>query len=117
MEKHPIQPLYKDEHGVIRFKPNKIVQWLLDAGPHDLNDIARMNFDNDDRIQFAQLIGYSLSGAGDLSYFDDETYNAARCMYYDNKDEKDIRINYLQDKICDVKAICKDLQKILFDKD
>ena len=117
MEKHPIQPLYMDDQEVIRFKSNKIVQWLLDAGPYDLNDIAKMDFDNDDRIQFAQLIGYSLDGAGDLSYFDDETYNIARNMYYDSQFEKDIRIKYLQDKICDIKAIYKDLQKILFNED
>ncbi|HEY9661654.1 MAG TPA: hypothetical protein V6C65_24625, partial [Allocoleopsis sp.] len=36
--------------------------------------------------QFAQLIGYSLSGFGDLSYVSDETYAAASSMA--NIDEK-----------------------------
>jgi hypothetical protein len=70
MKKHPIQPVYLDEHGVARFRPNKIVRFLLDAGPFDLNKLAMMDFSNSDRTQFAQLIGYSVSGAGDLSYFD-----------------------------------------------
>lgn len=37
---HPMQPLLKDEHGVLRFKANKIVRFLLDAGPFDMNALA-----------------------------------------------------------------------------
>ncbi len=42
-----------------------------------MNDLAMLNFSNEDRIQFAQLIGYSHSGFGELSYVDDQTYEAA----------------------------------------
>lgn len=35
--RHPIQPLYTDEHGVIRFKANAIVRFLLDKGGYNLN--------------------------------------------------------------------------------
>ena len=66
--KHPMQPLVIDEHGVVRFKVNKIVRALLDTGKLNMNDIAMLDFPLDDRVQFAQLIGYSVSGAGDLSY-------------------------------------------------
>jgi hypothetical protein len=66
--KHPMQPLVMDDHGVVRFKANKIVRALLDTGKLDMNDIASLDFPTDDRVQFAQLIGYSVSGAGDLSY-------------------------------------------------
>jgi len=70
--KHPIQPLVKDKNGILRFKENAIVRHLLDTHPNcNLNDLACMDFTNDDRRQFAQLIGYSLSGYGDLSYVDD----------------------------------------------
>jgi hypothetical protein len=66
---HPAQPIVFDEHGVARFMANPIVRWLLDTGPIDLNAIAmRRDFTLDDRRQFAQLIGYSVSGYGDLSY-------------------------------------------------
>ena len=78
--KHPIQPIQKDEHGTLRFKPNRIVQYLLDNGPFTMNDLACNDFSNDDRIQFAQLIGYSLDGFGELSYVDDESYSAAELL-------------------------------------
>ena len=66
--KHPIQPIYLDEDGTARFKENKIVRFLLEAGPYNMNTLALMPFNNEDREHFAQLIGYSVSGFGDLSY-------------------------------------------------
>ena len=57
---------------------NAIVQHLFDTHPTcDMNHLARIGFTDDDRQQFAQLIGYSLSGYGDLSYVDDRTYATA----------------------------------------
>jgi len=78
--KHPIQPLAKDKQGVMRFKENAIVRHLLDNGGIDLNKLAMLDFSKDDRIQFAQLIGYSLSGFAELSYVDNESYEAAELM-------------------------------------
>lgn len=40
--KHPLQPLVLNDDGVVRFKPNAIVRFLLDAGPYDLNKLAMM---------------------------------------------------------------------------
>lgn len=74
---HPMQPVVVDDDGVHRFKKNAIVGFLLDAGPFDLNKLALMPFSDEDRTQFAQLIGYSVSGAGDLSYFDSEVTRRA----------------------------------------
>lgn len=74
---HPIQPLIRDAESTVRFKENKIVRFLLDAGPFDMNQLAVMNFSREDREQFAQLIGYSLSGFGELSYVRDSTYRRA----------------------------------------
>lgn len=72
--KHPMQPVViVDETGrVARFKRNAIVCHLLDHGGIDLNDLARMHFSPEDYSQFAQLIGYSVSGYADLSYADEE---------------------------------------------
>ncbi len=81
MPKHPIQPFYKDEHGTLRFKENKIVRFLLDAGPYDMNKIALMLFDNEDREQFAQLIGYSWTGATELSYVSDRVVEKSMEKY------------------------------------
>ena len=75
--KHPIQPLSKDSSGVLRFKQNAIVRHLLDCGGIDLHQIACIDFTADDRQQFAQLIGYSLSGYSELSYVDDDAYETA----------------------------------------
>lgn len=74
---HPTQPIIVDEHGVERFKSNKIIDYLFNAGLLDLNKIALMNFSDEDQRQIAQLLGYSVSGYQELSYVrgddDDET--------------------------------------------
>ena len=66
--KNPMQPVVRDAHGVVRFKENSIVRFLLDSGPVDLNWLAAigMQFTQEDWQQFYQLIGYSVSGYGDL---------------------------------------------------
>lgn len=74
---HPIQPLETDKNGITRFKPNQIVQHLINNGSIGLEQIARLEFPQNDREQFAQLIGNSLSGFGDLPYVSSETYEAA----------------------------------------
>lgn len=75
--KQPRQPIGWDETGkVIRFKENKIVSWMLDMGragqKFDMNDIAIKRhtgeFSTEDMVQLDQLIGYSVSGFGDLHY-------------------------------------------------
>ena len=72
-----MQPIVLDKDGVVRFKRNEIVRFLLDAGPYDLNKLALMPFSDEDREQLAQLIGYSVSGFGDLSYVSAETVQKA----------------------------------------
>ena len=96
MEKHtpthqPIQPLALDGHGTLRFQENSIVVFLLEQAQHgvkcDMNEIAKRyatgQFHVEDMRQFAQLIGYSHSGYGDLSYVDGTDYDAAIAMYND----------------------------------
>ena len=75
--KHPIQPLQKDKQGVMRFKQNGIVRFLLDNGPFDLNTLHMMSFSREDRVQLAQLIGYSLSGFAELDYVSEKDYDRA----------------------------------------
>lgn len=75
--RHPIQPLGKDDAGIVRFKANAVVQYLLDNGGIDMNKLAALSFPREDREQFAQLIGYSFSGAHDLGYVSSETLAAA----------------------------------------
>ena len=67
--KHPIQKIVVTESGVIRFTENEIVSHLLDAYPGGLNALAA-RFRRDDSLedyeQLMMLIGYSVSGFGDL---------------------------------------------------
>jgi hypothetical protein len=93
--KHPTQPLVRKD-GVVRFKENAIVRYLLDAGKISMNDLAVMPFDRDDRNQFAQLIGYSLCGYGDLSYVSDKAYKRAEREGRINLDEV---LNELQNSL------------------
>ena len=74
-ERNPYQPLIVDPHGSVRFRENAIVNHLYEwaqARGMGLNEIACMEFEQDDRVQFAQLIGYSLKGFHELSYVPDE---------------------------------------------
>jgi hypothetical protein len=77
---HPIQPVTIDPHGIVRFKENKIVSHLLEFGSArgcSLNELVRMGFSQEDHMQLAQLIGYSVSGYGDLSYASPESVEIA----------------------------------------
>lgn len=106
--KQPIQPLITDQHGTLRFKENAIVRYLLDNGGVNLNDLARIEFSQDDRMQFAQLIGYSLSGFADLSYVDDATFEAATAMAEQGMNYKDARIATLAEKLDSLKQALRE---------
>lgn len=73
----PMQPVIMDRKGTVRFKQNAIVAHLLDNGPFDMNALTAIEFTDEDREQFAQLIGYSVGGYGELSYVSDESYDRA----------------------------------------
>lgn len=66
--KHPRQPVYLDEERCPRFKPNAIVMHLLNSGTVDLEQLAGMEFSDEDRRQFAQITGNSVSEYGRLPY-------------------------------------------------
>jgi len=97
--KNPIQPLALDDKGILRFKENAIVNYLREvARKHcvDMNELACMGFSDDDRQQYAQLIGYSLSGYSELPYVDDASYEAAHVMAADpSLREEEARISTL----------------------
>jgi hypothetical protein len=67
----PMQPIIVED-GKARFQKNAIVRWLLDmsaAGQRvDLQGIALTPFTVEDREQFLQLIGYTVTGFGECSY-------------------------------------------------
>lgn len=78
---HPEQPIGLADDGVIRFKGNSIIEDLFDSGALDLNEISRRvhrgDFPEEDYVQLTQLLGYSVSGWGDLSTSPPEMVAAA----------------------------------------
>jgi len=85
---HPFQPIYMDDNGTVRFKPNKIVEHLAKAR---LNDLSTLGFSDEDWDQFAQLIGYSVSAWGGLSYVSSENCKVGDSMV-DNPAQSEIEI-------------------------
>lgn len=114
--KNPFQPLALDPHGVLRFKENAIVAYLLDNGGIDLNQIAIQDFSQDDRIQFAQLIGYSHSGFSELSYVSDAAVDATRLMYESGITETEARIAFLEDLFETLKVQLREPMGALFER-
>lgn len=116
--KHPLQPLYVTESGVLRFHQNKIVSDMLDFSTSHgfgLNEIACRQYSQDDRIQFAQLIGYSHSGFGDLSYVDDQSYLVALDVYESGETELQARIDFLEGQLSRLKAALREPMAELFE--
>lgn len=67
---HPMQDMFKDDDGRIRFKPNNIVRTmlnLLESKGLGMNNLCMMEFPQEDWEQFFQIIGYSVSAYGGLS--------------------------------------------------
>ena len=108
---HPIQPIEKDEHGTLRFKKNAIVDFLA---KDRLNELAAMDFSREDWEQLAQLIGYSLSGFGDLSYVSDETYDTAERMTVPGWSEVDSRNAHLRETLDAVREGLKEIVPKVF---
>lgn len=81
----PIQPVYLDTNGHIRFLDNRIVRDVLEVSAlhgFSLNEISLRRYTLEERQQFAQLIGYSVSGYGNLSYVDRRACDRADYLAY-----------------------------------
>lgn len=111
--KHPIQPLQM-ENGVLRFKRNRIVEHLLEKGGIDMNALARLDFSQEDREQFAQLIGYSHSGSGELGYVSDEVWCAAQEIYEKGSSEIEARNAYLRTRLKEAQDGIREGVAVLF---
>jgi hypothetical protein len=87
---YPIQPVLNID-GVDRFEANPIIDWIC-TEKSSMNEIAiyaaENNIDDKYMRQVAQLVGYSVSGYGTLSYVDDESY-AEVCQIAQLKAERD----------------------------
>jgi hypothetical protein len=75
--RHPMQPI-ENVDGVARFKPNKIVQYLLESGPYQFDEIGYLDFSDEDREQFAQLLGISVADYVELPYVSERSSHEAQ---------------------------------------
>jgi len=73
-----------------------------------------MKFNDEEREQFAQLIGYSVSGFGDLSYVSDETFETAWKMAETKQSEAESRIEYLQTTLDEIRESVRNTAVALF---
>lgn len=71
----PIQPIFRDPNGVVRFRGNVLARYLLEHGDIDVNldRLASIDAPQEDREQMAQLAGVSLDEFKKLNYVSDET--------------------------------------------
>ncbi len=108
--KFPLQPIKE-----YRFVKNSIVEFLLNYGLYDLNQLAVMDFTREEREQFDQLSGYSLSGYSELSYVSDDSYDTASIMAEnENMNELMSENIMLKQKLDETRAKLKELAPILF---
>ncbi len=111
--KHPPQPLGQDAQGTLRFKENKLVRYILEKGGIDMNHLACHPFPREDRVQFAQLIGYSLGGFGELSYVTDEDYALAQIASAKGANLPDARVAALESVKADLEKKLRAIDDIL----
>lgn len=83
---HPTQPMVVNTDGTVRFKRNHLVRHLLDYGGLTLTDMNREvqagRATMEDYRQLMQLIGYSVSGYGDIaSSMEDEPWLTEAVMF------------------------------------
>jgi hypothetical protein len=64
---HPMQPVGLDADGIARFKANAIVRFLLEKSPTNIQELSCIPWPDGDFTHLMQLLGYSVSGYGDLS--------------------------------------------------
>ena len=106
--RHPIQPLELVD-GILRFKSNAIVKYILASHPTvDLNALAHLDFSKEDWEQFAQLTGGSFSYCGDLPYFGTDTLHLAKMQYDRPQDPRDARIEQLEEQLEEARNLMAD---------
>lgn len=108
--KHPTQKIIDG-----RFVTNNIVWFLLRSGGVTLPQLDCMDFDDEDRMQFSQLIGCSLNGYSELEYVTDTAYQKA--IFLEEQPElKDAEAEMLviSTKLARARKLVKELTTELF---
>jgi hypothetical protein len=103
-----------------RFVENRIVTALLDSSSLDLNDLARMDFTNQERTQLLQLIGYSISGISCMDCVDNETFDAIEAIERDSNSgsymsQLEARNKSLREELAEVRSHIAQAASVLFE--
>ena len=97
--RHPIQPLIMDKHSIVRFMPNRLVNYMFDV----TTDMHGYDFTSDysasEQEQLAQLTGVSLKMFRNLPYVSPETIAVADAMYREKISEDMSRIRWLENRV------------------
>ena len=62
------RPTTLDKYNTLRFKQNAIVRYLLDKSDTKFGLLMKMDFTDEDRREFCQLIGFSVDLYQQLSF-------------------------------------------------
>lgn len=114
---HPIQPLLQDEDGTVYFKENSVVTYLWIYSRLKIADITKQGFSQEDKEQFAQLIGFNIDRFSELDCASQEVIHAANRMFIDGDDERDARINDLTGRQTELKEGLVEVVRLLFGVD
>ena len=85
MKTHPMQPVIMDQHNIIRFQRNQIIQDVAAAAfvgrqlsiNQIIVNVAQGEYTKNDWEQFSQLTGWSVSGYNDITYIREKSKNKA----------------------------------------
>jgi hypothetical protein len=117
-----MQPIRLDKHGTTRFVANACVEWVVDKldsiGYQTMNELAMdCKAAPEERQQFAQLIGYSVSGYCDLNYVDRQARLEANAAAdtLDGGDPKDLIINELRKELAELRKCIRTAAVAAFD--
>lgn len=112
-----MQPIIADPLGIKRFHSNAIVEHLLEFAQlngHGLNELACLKFSPNDREQFAQLIGYSVSGFGELNYASRDTIDTADRISDTAEPEHVARSAVLEEKLSEIREHLRNAAAVAF---
>lgn len=112
---NPIQPLYTDEHGTLRFKANAIVQHVMENSTVTFNDFAAGNFSVTDQEQFNQLIGVSHGHFEECEVTRRETADTALVMHERGMTEVEARNIALQESVKELREALTKIGEIADD--
>lgn len=85
----------RDEHGVLRYRENKVIDWLVKKD-RTLNEMAVLHargfFSTEDMMEVYRLIGYSLDGFEEVWQEKDPATRTYTCQDCDNVVERGVAL-------------------------